>query len=230
MNWLRFRAGSVPSLAVDVSLALGLGVVGAAQLWSQQTPFKGDRYSDGGGRPGPGGGGDAGGGGEAAGGTAPFPNDPDTLTYLLLGLCAGSLVFRSRWPLLTLAGVTAFGAAYLETGQPVFVVQLIVLVAVYSAVADSGLPRATAIAVSLLCGGILTLAIWASDAPRTDAQWAMDAAWLLAPSSSATRYAAGERSRRKRSSTVRRKRAAASPKSEYRSRATCTMSWATTSR
>ncbi len=123
-----------------------------------------------------GGGGNGGGGGavpQSIGGA-------DALTYILVGLCAGSLVFRSRWPLLSLAGVTAFGAAYLSTGQPVFVVQLIVLVAVYSAVADSDLPRSSAILVSLLSGLVLGAAVWASAAQRTDAQWAMDAAWMLA--------------------------------------------------
>ena len=172
VDWLRFRAVSIPPLLVDVALALLLGTVGAAQLWSKHSPFEGDRGRNPFGGPGGGGGGGGGGG--------PVPNDPDGLTYALLGLCAGSLVFRSRWPLLTLAGVTAFGAAYLETGQPVFVVQLIVLVAVYSAVADSGLARGLAILVSLVCGAVLGGAIWVSDAPRTDAQWAMDAAWLLA--------------------------------------------------
>jgi signal transduction histidine kinase len=170
VDWLRFRAVSIPPLLVDVTLALLLGTVGAAQLWSKHSPFEGDR----GGKPFE----NAGDGGGS--GSGPIPNDPDTWTYVLLGLCAGSLVFRSRFPLLTLAGVTAFGAAYLESGQPVFVVQLIVLLAVYSAVADSGLLRGVAILVSILCGAILGAAIWASDAPRTDAQWAMDAAWLLA--------------------------------------------------
>jgi signal transduction histidine kinase len=176
VDWLKFRAVSIPPLFVDVTLALILGTVGAAQLWSKRSPFEGDKYKgpfQGQGDGGPG-------GGAGGGGSSPVSGDPDTLTYLLLGLCAGSLVFRSRWPLLTLAGVTAFGAAYLETGQPVFVVQLIVLVAVYSAVADSGLQRGVAILVSLACGAVLGGAIWLSDAPRTDAQWAMDAAWLLA--------------------------------------------------
>ena len=171
VDWLKFRAVSIPPLLVDVTLALILGTVGAAQLWSKRSPFEGDKTRNPFQAPGGGGGG---------GGGAPIPDGPDTLTYALLGLCAGSLVFRSRWPLLSLAGVTAFGAAYLETGQPVFVVQLIVLVAVYSAVADSGLHRGVAILVSLACGAMLGAAIWASDAPRTDAQWAMDAAWLLA--------------------------------------------------
>jgi signal transduction histidine kinase len=99
------------------------------------------------------------------------------MTYVLFGLCAASLAVRSRYPLLTLAGVTAFGAAYLETGQPVFPVLIIVLVAIYSAVADSGL---VPILLSLGSGAILGGAIWLSDTPRTNAQWAMDAAWLLA--------------------------------------------------
>jgi signal transduction histidine kinase len=173
VDWLKFRAVSIPPLLVDVALALLLGTVGAAQLWSKHSPFDPDRDRErfeGPGRI----------LGEGGGAAGVAPGGPDTLTYALLGLCAGSLVFRSRWPLLTLAGVTAFGAAYLESGQPVFVVQLIVLVAVYSAVADSGLPRGLAILVSLACGGVLAAAVWASDLPRTDAQWAMDAAWLLA--------------------------------------------------
>jgi signal transduction histidine kinase len=169
VDWLKFRAVSIPPLLVDVALAVILGTVGAAQLWSKHSPFDPGREH----RtfPGPGGGG---GGGPA------FPDGADALTYVLVALCAGSLVFRSRWPLLSLAGVTAFGAAYLESGQPVFVVQLIVLVAVYSAVADSDLPRGSSILVSLLCGAVLGAALLASNAQRSDAEWAMDAAWFVA--------------------------------------------------
>jgi signal transduction histidine kinase len=161
---------------VDVTLAVLLGAVGIWQLAGQRDPF-GEK------RPRPSG---YEGGGPSGGGSGPFPGggggppEPDTLTYLLFGLCAASLAVRSRFPLLTLAGVTAFGAAYLETGQPVFPVLIIVLVAIYSAVADSSLPRFVPILLSLGSGAILGAAIWLSDAPRTNAQWAMDAAWVLA--------------------------------------------------
>ena len=170
VSWLRLRALGVPTVLVDVTLAGILGLVGAAQL-DRNTPF--DQLDR---RPrnpfGPGAGNPGNGGLNAASGLG----GPDTLTYVLLGLCAASLIVRSRLPLLSLAGVTLFGAAYLETGQPVFAVQLIVLVAVYSAVADSGLPRGLAVLVSLASGLVLAAAIWQSDLPRTDAQWAIDAA------------------------------------------------------
>jgi len=177
MDRLRFKAFGVPPFMVDVTLAVLLGAVGIWQLAGQRDPF-GDR------RPRPGGGFDSGGGGGPGpfpgGGGNPGPGAPDTLTYVLFGLCAASLAVRSRFPLLTLAGVTAFGAAYLETGQPVFPVLIIVLVAVYSAVADSALPRLVPILLSLASGAILGAAIWLNDGPRTNAQWAMDAAWILA--------------------------------------------------
>ena len=175
VDWLKFRALSIPPLMVDVALAIFLGTVGAAQLWSRRSPFDPGRARR---FPHPG---ELDGGATGGGGVAPIvAAGPDALTYVLVALCAGSLVFRSRWPLLSLAGVTAFGAAYLESGQPVFVVQLIVLVAVYSAVADSDLPRGSAILVSLLSGAVLGRALIASNARQTDAEWAMDAAWLLA--------------------------------------------------
>jgi signal transduction histidine kinase len=171
---VRLRAFSVPPLLFDAALALLLGVVGAAQLVSQRRPFeeRAPRLPVGGERfPEPNGG--------AAGGLQP-PPVADTLAYVLLGLSAASLVLRSRQPLLSLAGVTLFGAVYLERGQPVFAVQLIVLVAVYSAVADSALPRGVSILVSLVSGAILGGALYLSNQPLTDAQWAMDAAWLIA--------------------------------------------------
>ncbi len=173
VNWLRFRVLGLPSLMVDVALATLLGLVGAAQVWSQRAPFE-----PAGRRPprvfvGPNG---------SGGGFRPpdVVAGPDAWTYALLGLCAGSLVLRSRFPLLSLAGVTAFGAAYLSTGQPVFAVQLIVLVAVYSAVADSGLPRSVSILVSVASGAVLAFGLWSSHIGRTDAEWAMNAAWLVA--------------------------------------------------
>lgn len=170
MRWLRLRRLSIPPLLFDVALAALLGVVGAAQLWTKHSPFSGDEDRF---RP-------TGGTTPDTGGGGPEPFSPDFVSYSLLALTAGSLVFRSRYPLLTLAGVTTFGAAYLTTGAPVFTVQIIVLVAVYSAVADAHISRGPAILVSLLCGAVLGAAIWVSGEPRSDAQWAMDAAWLLA--------------------------------------------------
>jgi signal transduction histidine kinase len=171
MKALRLRTLSVPPLLFDAVLAAILGGVGAAQLLSRRNlfdnrierpPFSGNFNFPGGGTP------------------PPRLPEPDLFTYGLLGFCAGSLVVRSRYPLLSLAGVTLFGAAYLLQSQPVFAVQLIVLVAVYSAVADSTFPRTAAVLISLLVGAVLGAAIYVSDAPRTNAQWAMDAAWLLA--------------------------------------------------
>ncbi len=176
VNNVRLRAVSLPPLLFDAGLALFLGAVGAAQLVSQRVPFETREHRPPGVRPEP----PPSGTGpveNAAGGFAP---PADTMAYGLLGLCAASLLLRTKQPLLSLAGVTAFGAAYLERGQPVFAVQLIVLVAVYSAVADSTLPRGVPILLSLLSGAILGGAIWMSDQPLTAAQWAMDAAWICA--------------------------------------------------
>ncbi len=43
VNWVRIRAVSIPPLLVDVALAIFLGTVGAAQLWSKRSPFDPDR-------------------------------------------------------------------------------------------------------------------------------------------------------------------------------------------
>jgi signal transduction histidine kinase len=58
--------------------------------------------------------------------------------------------------------------------------QLIVLVAIYSTMADSSLNRIQAIAVAFASGAVLAGAILYADLPRENANWAMDAAWLLA--------------------------------------------------
>lgn len=178
-------ADKVPPIIIDAALAAFLGVVGAAQVASQRTPFNIEnrpfRAPPGfpGGPPLPGGGPGPGGGlGPNIGGPIPFP--ADTLTYVLLALCAASLLFRRRFPLATLAGVTLFGALYISRGLPAFSVQLIMLVAIYSTVADSHLTRIQAIAVALVSGAVLAGAIVYSDLPRQNANWAMDAAWLLA--------------------------------------------------
>lgn len=181
-------ANKVPPLLVDAVLATLLGVVGAAQIAGQRTPFNiedrplrgpppgfpGGPIFPGGPGPIPGGPGPEG----AGPGPARFPDD--TLTYALLALCAASLLWRRRYPLVTLAGMTFFGALYLARGAPPFSVQLIMLVAIYSTVADSTLSRVQAIAVALATGGVLAGAIVYSDIPRQNANWAMDAAWLLA--------------------------------------------------
>jgi signal transduction histidine kinase len=191
-------ANRIPAIAIDAALAAVLGVVGAAQLVSRRTPFSIDDGpfrmrpppdglppgnvvivpAPGGGQPAPG---DAGGPIVAirGGGRPPFP-DVDLTTYILLALCAGSLLFRRRYPLLSLAGVTLFGALFLARGLPPFSVQLIMLVAVYSTVADSRLTRLQAITVAVAAGGVLALAMIYAGGTRSNANWAMDAAWLLA--------------------------------------------------
>jgi signal transduction histidine kinase len=162
-------------VAVDAALACGLGLVGAAQLVSRRTPFQG-RFLE---RPPieglqppflpPG------------AGIRPPPFDQvDALTYVLMALCAASLIPRRRFPLLTLAGVTALGSLYLARGGQPFSVQLIILVAIYTAVTDSGLARIQAIALSLLSVTFLAGSIVVADLPRVSANWAMDAAWVLA--------------------------------------------------
>jgi signal transduction histidine kinase len=172
MQWLRLRAFSVPPLLFDAALACLLGVVGAIQLASRRNLF--DNFAD---RrqpifdfnPNP-----------IFVQRFPFPGGPDLPTYTLLSLSAASLLLRSKFPVLCLALVTIFSALYLRRAQPEFAVQLILLVAVYSAVADSGLSRSAGVLVSLAAGAALGIAIHISDIPRTDAQWAMDVAWLLA--------------------------------------------------
>jgi signal transduction histidine kinase len=166
-SWLRNQAANLPPLLIDGALALALGGVGATQLARGHGPFGDEGRRP----PGPGFGG---------AGRGPAPGGADFLDYLLLGLCAASLVLRRRFPLLSLAGVTAFGAAFLVRGQPVFSVQLIVLVAIYTAIADSTLSRAPALGVAIASAGLLGLAVYFSDAPRSSSFWAMDAAWVLA--------------------------------------------------
>jgi signal transduction histidine kinase len=161
MSWLRFRALSVPPLLVDATIAGILWGVGAAQLLAEDSRR----------RPGPGGPGGPGGG---------FPAGPDTYSYILLGLSAGFLTFRRRNPLLALTGVAVFGAAFLVRSEPVFPVQLIVLVAIYTMVADSALSRLSSIAVSLAAAALLGASIYLNDDVRSSASWAMDAAWVFA--------------------------------------------------
>jgi signal transduction histidine kinase len=166
MRGLRIRPLSAPSLLFDIGLALLLWAVGAVQLLSEP----GGPFGRGGGPP----------GGPRPGGGPQPPAPPDELSYVLLGLCAGSLAVRRQNPLLSLAGVTLFGAAFLVRGEPVFTVQLVALVAIYTAVADSNLARLQAIAVCVMAAAILAAAIYLNDDPRTDAVWAMDAAWVIA--------------------------------------------------
>lgn len=173
MNWLRGQTGRIPPLLFDAGLALALGLLGAAQLAGNRRPFEdGDRFFRG-----PGGGG-AGGGVEPP--TNAFDFGPETNDYVFLGVAAGFLAIRRINPLLALFGVTAFAFLYLREDNPLFSVQLIVLVAMYTAVADSTLPRLGAIAVSLLSAAVLAVAINSTGMPRTDANWAMDAAWVAA--------------------------------------------------
>lgn len=179
---------AIPPLLQDAALALVLGLVGAAQLISDSHIFRGPpRHSlPGGGLGptlGPGRVGGPGAGGNPAGPGGPRPIGPvhaDFLTYLLLGLCAASLIIRRRYPLLSLAGVTFFGAAFLLRDQPAFTIQLIVLVAIYGAVADSSLTRSGAVGIALLSAGVLAVALVLADTPRRDSVWAMDAAWVVA--------------------------------------------------
>jgi signal transduction histidine kinase len=176
MDRLRSQAGRVPPLLFDAGLALALGLIGAAQLAANRRPFEGERFFRGGypGGPGPG-----------TGNPNPngFPTNFDfgvhTIDYVLLGLCAACLTVRRLNPVASLLGVTVFAYFYLAESAPVFSVQLIVLVAIYSAVADSSLPRVWAVALSLACACVLAVGIDSSQAPQTDANWAMNAAWVM---------------------------------------------------
>src|SRR5439155_6145916 len=94
-RWLRERIALAPPMLIDVSLALVLGLIGAAQLISDRHPFGEPR---GGPRPGPG----------PGPGPGPFPRSHEPLDYVFLGLCAGFLVLRRRSPFIALAGATAF--------------------------------------------------------------------------------------------------------------------------
>jgi signal transduction histidine kinase len=174
MDWLRGQTTRVPPLLFDAGLALALGLIGAAQLANNTRPFEGDRFfRNGFGRgpfPGPG----------PNGGAIPgFDSGVHTIDYVLLGLCAACLTVRRLNPVLALIGVTVFAYFYLAEDAPFFSVQLIVLVAIYSAVADSSLPRVGAVALSLACAGVLAIGLDVSNTPRTDANWAMDAAWVM---------------------------------------------------
>src|SRR5262245_29605672 len=94
---VRQGAAALPPLLLDAAMALILGFVGAAQLARGHGPF-----GDGGRRPPPFGG---------PPGRGPALPGPEVLDYVLLGFCAAALVLRRRNPLLSLAGVTAFGMA-----------------------------------------------------------------------------------------------------------------------
>src|SRR5689334_14685185 len=128
---VRRLANIVPPLVIDAALACILGGVGAAQLVSQRAPFQGPvrdqlhRLPAPGAPIGPGPGPGPGQGGDVFGFGPPQFHQADTLTYILLALCAASLLLRRRFPLLALAGVTAFAAAYLARGEQPFSVQLI---------------------------------------------------------------------------------------------------------
>jgi len=166
----------IPPIAIDTALACGLGLVGAAQLASRRAPFQGRQFE----RP------------PFDGIDSPFPlplgpigrpppfDEINALTYVLVALCAAALIPRRRFPLITLAGVTIFGSIYLARGGQPFSVQLIILVAIYSALVDSALSRIPALAITLLSVSFLAAAILIGDLPRMSANWAMDAAWILA--------------------------------------------------
>jgi signal transduction histidine kinase len=175
MAWEGLRAtwAKLPAIALDAGLALVLGGLGMAQLLGEHHPG-----------PGPGDGGDGPGFGGPGGGPfsrgGPFEQGPGTLTYVLLALCAASLLPRSRWPWASLAGVSVFGAAFLYQGENPFSILLIVLVAIYSAVAASTLPRVQSLFLAVGAAAVLAFGVVAGNHPRDDALWAMDAAWLLA--------------------------------------------------
>lgn len=172
MHWLRGQTNRIPPLLFDAGLALALGLIGAAQLWSDQRPFEGPRPNFGGGSP------------VQNIDPSRFRNagfqSPETLDFVLLGGAAAFLVIRRINPILSLLGVTAFAFFYLREGGPLFSVQLIVLVAMYTAVADSTLPRVAAIGLSVVSALVLAVAIDSTSMTRTDANWAMDAAWVAA--------------------------------------------------
>jgi signal transduction histidine kinase len=162
VNWLRLRTIGVPPLLVDGAIAAILWSVGAAQLLAEENRQ----------RPGPARG--------PFGGPPGGPEGPDGYSYLLLGLSAGFLALRRRNPVAALTGVALFGAAFLVRSEPVFPVQLIVLVAIYTMVADSSLSRLEAVAVSLAAAAILGAAIYFNDDNYGSASWAMNAAWIFA--------------------------------------------------
>jgi signal transduction histidine kinase len=160
MDWLRMRTLSVPPLLIDASIAAILWGVGAAQLLAEDS-----RYKPPPGRP---------------FGPQSGPEGPDIYSYLLLGFCAGFLALRRVNPVLALAGVVGFGAAFLVRSEPVFPVQLIVLVAIYTMVADSDMPRLSSIGVSVAAAAVLGVALYLNDDRMSSAAWAMNAAWVFA--------------------------------------------------
>ncbi len=230
---------AIPPLLQDAALALVLGLVGAAQLISDSHIFRGPpRHSLPGGGLGPTlgpgrvGGPGAGGNPAGPGGPAHFgPVHADFLTYLLLGLCAASLIIRRRYPLLSLAGVTFFGAAF-PAARPA---------CLHDSAHRPGRDlrrRRRFVADALRCGwhrpavrrASLPLR-WCSpirhDATRSG-QWTLPG-WSLR-SSSAIRCAAGEPSPPRRSAAATKRAAAVFRTSACRSPASCTTWSGTTSR
>lgn len=199
MDWLRNQATRVPPLLFDAGLALALGLIGAAQIAGNRRPFEATRAF----REFPAN------GGPLPGAPPTFNAGPETIDYVLLGLCAACLTFRRVNPVLTLVGVTTFAFFYLKEGAPLFSVQLILLVAIYTAVADSSLPRLGAVALSLVAAAVLAIGINSTGMPRRDANWAMDAAWIataiLLGDSVRSRRAAAVQAEQRREEEARRR-------------------------
>ena len=89
---LRGATQRIPPWALDVAIAVVLLAIGLAQIVEGPGPGSG---------PGPGG---------PGGDPRPFPTPLSH--YVLLSLASLGLVVRSRFPLVTLAGVVLFGAPY----------------------------------------------------------------------------------------------------------------------
>ena len=105
---------------------------------------------------------------------------PAQEALLLAVLCASSLLVRSRWPVGSLLAVGAFGTVYLAAGNRFLAIMPTVLIALYSAVAYSGLPRRQVWGIAVGVAVSLTLAhvIGDFDFPRNATGLLLDGGWM----------------------------------------------------
>jgi signal transduction histidine kinase len=106
---------------------------------------------------------------------------PEPGALVLAVLCASSLLVRSRWPIGSLLAVGAFGTVYLAAGNRFLAILPTVLIALYSAVAYSGLPRLKVWGIAVGVAVALTLAhlFGDFDFPRHATGILLDAGWMV---------------------------------------------------
>src|SRR5438067_12012775 len=144
LNTIQQKIETLPGIVFDAGLAAAVWGLGIVQLAGNHHPFDQER---GGGPAGP------------LRGGPPGPHTADFWTYALLTGAAAFLVLSRKHPLLSLAAVTALAAVYLGRGESTFSTQFVYLVAIYSAVADSSLPRLAAVLTAAGAAAVLGVAI-----------------------------------------------------------------------